>query len=102
MAERYGLMVPGAKSSAPAIDVLSPYNRRKIGRVATADAAVAERALKTAYALYRDRDAWLPAWKRVDILERTVELMTKRADYLALESAREGGKPPELIVEYVK
>jgi len=93
MAERYGLMVPGAKSSAPAIDVLSPYNRRKIGRVATADAAVAERALKTAYALYRDRDAWLPAWKRVDILERTVELMTKRADYLALESAREGGKP---------
>ena len=29
MAERYGLMVPGAKSGSPAIDVLSPYNRRK-------------------------------------------------------------------------
>ena len=93
MVERYGLMVPGAKSSSPAIDIVSPYNRRTIGRVATADVAVAEQALKTAYGLYRDRDAWLPAWKRVDILERTVEIMSKRADYLALESAREGGKP---------
>jgi acyl-CoA reductase-like NAD-dependent aldehyde dehydrogenase len=93
MAERYALMVPGAKSSTPAIDVVSPYNRRKIGRVATADMAVAERALKTAHALYRDRDAWLPAWQRVDILERAVEIMSRRADYLALESAREGGKP---------
>ena len=93
MAERYGLMVPGAKSSSPAIDVLSPYNNLKIGSVATADAGVAEQALKTAYALYRNRDSWLPAWQRVDILERTVEIMTKRADYLALESAREGGKP---------
>ena len=93
MAERYGLMVPGAKSSAPYIDILSPYNRRKIGSAATADEAVAEQALKTAYGLYRDRDSWLPAWKRVDILERTVEIMQKRAGYLALESAREGGKP---------
>jgi acyl-CoA reductase-like NAD-dependent aldehyde dehydrogenase len=93
MAELYGLMVPGATSGSPAIDVLSPYNRRKIGRVATADEAVAEHALKTAYALYRDRNAWLPAWRRVDILERTVEIMTKRAKYLALEAAREGGKP---------
>ena len=93
MTERYALMVPGAKSGTPAIDVVSPYNRRKIGRVATADMAVAEQALKTAHALYRDRDAWLPAWQRVDILERAVEIMSKRADYLALESAREGGKP---------
>ena len=61
MAERFGLMVPGAKSSSPAVDIVSPYNRRKIGRVATADAAVAEQALKTAYGLYRDRDSWLPA-----------------------------------------
>ena len=93
MVERYGLMVPGAKSNSPSVDIVSPYNRRKIARVATADMAVAEKALKTAYALYRDRDAWLPAWKRVDILERTVEIMTKRADYLAVEAAREGGKP---------
>ena len=93
MVERYGLMVPGAKSSSPTVDIVSPYNRRKIARIATADITVAEHALKTAYALYRARDAWLPAWQRVDILERTVEIMTKRADYLAVESAREGGKP---------
>ncbi len=93
MVEQYRLMVPGAKSSSPAVDIVSPYNRRKIARVATADMAVAEQALKTAYALYRDRDSWLPAWQRIDILERTVEIMTKRAGYLAVESAREGGKP---------
>ncbi|MGY8992638.1 MAG: aldehyde dehydrogenase family protein [Rhodospirillales bacterium] len=75
MAEIYPLMVPGAKSKAKAVDVVSPYNR------------------KTAHGLYRNRAKWLPAWQRVDILERTIEIMNKKAEYLAVESAREGGKP---------
>jgi acyl-CoA reductase-like NAD-dependent aldehyde dehydrogenase len=93
MAENYPLMVPGAKSKAKAVDVVSPYNRKKIGRVARADLATVNHALKTAHGLYRNRAKWLPAWQRVDILERTIEIMNKKAEYLAVESAREGGKP---------
>lgn len=93
MVERYGLMVPGAKNKSSHIEVVSAYKRIAIGRVATADETVLKIALNNAYTLFRNRDGWLPAWKRVDILERTVSIMSKRADYLALESAREGGKP---------
>src|SRR5207244_13014747 len=61
--------------------------------VATADAAAVEHALKTAHGLYRNRDAWLPAVKRIEILEKAVALMKERAEFLAVEAAREGGKP---------
>jgi acyl-CoA reductase-like NAD-dependent aldehyde dehydrogenase len=54
---------------------------------------VVERALSTAHGLYRDRDAWLPAPQRIEILKRAAEIMQERRDELALESAREGGKP---------
>ncbi len=93
MAENFPLMVPGAKSKASPIDVVAPYNRRKIAKVSRSDMATIDHALSTAHSLFRDRSKWLPAWQRIDILERTVEIMTSKSDYLALESAREGGKP---------
>jgi len=93
MAEHYPLMVPGAKAGPRVVTVTAPFDGKEIATVETADEAAAEIALQTAHKLFRDRDAWLPAWKRVDILERTVELMTERRDYLAVEAAREGGKP---------
>ena len=93
MPEQYPLMVPGASSASADFEDNAPYDRALIATVATADEAAAETALTTAHGLFRDRDSWLAPWKRVDILERTIEIMTERADYLALESAREGGKP---------
>ncbi len=93
MAENYPLMVPGASSSAPDVKVVAPYDLSPIGTVAAADQSAVDRALDTAHGLYRDRDSWLPAWRRVDILERAIEIMGDRADYLAVEAAREGGKP---------
>lgn len=75
------------------ITVYAPFDRKPIGKIATADANAVEQALKTAHALYRNRDAWLPAVKRIEILEKTITLMKQRADELATESAREGGKP---------
>lgn len=52
-----------------------------------------DEALTTAHALFQDKDGWLPAWRRVEILERTRQIMLERADELAVEAAREGGKP---------
>jgi len=91
--ERYALKVPGAKSASPDITVLAPFDRKPIATVATADAATVEYALNAAHKLYRNRDAWLPLAKRIEVLERTASLMKARAEYLAIEAAREGGKP---------
>ena len=52
-----------------------------------------EQALAKAYALFRDRDAWLPPARRIEILRKAARLMEERAEALALEAAREGGKP---------
>jgi len=64
-----------------------------LATVETADRAAVERALETAHALFRDKDAWLPAAERIEILRRAADLVAERAEALALEAAREGGKP---------
>lgn len=89
----HGLMIPGAGSAGADYIVEAPFDRKPIARVATADAAVVEQALSTAYALFRDRDGWLPLATRIDILDRAASLLKARAEPLAIEAAREGGKP---------
>jgi len=75
------------------LPVHAPYDRSVIGEVPTADAAAVEQALATAYSLFRDRDAWLPTARRIEILERAQALLRERAESLATFAAREGGKP---------
>lgn len=75
------------------IPVHAPYDRSVIGEAATADEAAVERALATAHRLFRNRDAWLPAPRRIEILERAQALLRERGEELAVFAAREGGKP---------
>ncbi|MCC6475508.1 aldehyde dehydrogenase family protein [bacterium] len=88
----YPLMIPGAKP-AGTTEVLAPYDRSAIATVDTAGAEAIERALKTADALYQNRSGWLPISRRIEILEKFRGLILERAEELALEAAREGGKP---------
>ena len=74
-------------------DVLSPFNQEKLGEVPVSNAEQVEYALSSAYALFRKRSGWLPLHRRVEILEKTAEIITARKDELALASAKEGGKP---------
>lgn len=92
MSEHFPLMVSGAKA-AGTHKVVSPYDLSEIATVDTAGADAVEQALSSAYALYRNRDAWLPAPKRIEILEKLAGIMQSRAEELAIEAAREGGKP---------
>lgn len=73
--------------------VVAPFDGSTIAEVETVGAAGVEQALAVAHGLFRDRRGWLPLPRRIEILERTAALMTERADTLALEAAREGGKP---------
>lgn len=91
--DRWPLLL--SKSRAPAgIDtVTAPYDGAPIAEVETAGLAQVDDALDVAYGLYRDQDGWLPLAERVAILERTASMMSEHADLLAMEAAREGGKP---------
>lgn len=90
---RIPLLVPGASSSASDVTVSAPWDLSPIATVARADRPTVDKALTNAYALYRNRDAWLPIRERVKVLTRTMGIMRDRREKMALEAAREGGKP---------
>ena len=92
MSENYPVLIPGAVD-AGSLPVNSPYDLKEIGSAGIANANAVELALATADKLYRNRSAWLSAAKRIAILEKAATIMQERFDYLATESAREGGKP---------
>ena len=93
MTTHFDLMIPGASPTPTPLEVRAPWDNALIATADTADSAAVEQALATAHALYRDRDAWLSPAQRIQILQRTAELMQAQRDTLAVEAAREGGKP---------
>ena len=93
MAEHFPLMVPGARSDEKHAEVRSPYDGQVIGTVERTDLTGVQMALETAHGLFRDPDAWLSPGERIAILERTAAIMHERLEELAVEAAREGGKP---------
>ena len=75
------------------ISVTAPFDGSDISSVPNATQQDVENALATAHALYRDRDGWLSKPRRIAILKRAAEIIKERREELALEAAREGGKP---------
>jgi acyl-CoA reductase-like NAD-dependent aldehyde dehydrogenase len=87
------LMLESSRPAAGTLSVNSPFDGREIDQVATADAAHAEDALSAAYALFRDRNSWLSIPQRIEILDKTVSIMSTQIAELTLLAASEGGKP---------
>ncbi|WP_171208012.1 MULTISPECIES: aldehyde dehydrogenase family protein [unclassified Ruegeria] len=75
------------------IDVVNPFSQDPIGTVETSTWPQIDQMLGTAHGLFRNRDEWLPAHKRIAILRKTARLMEARFDELAQLIASEGGKP---------
>ena len=92
MTDHFPLMVPGAAADGT-VEVTAPYDCAVIATVDTGGSDAAETALKNADALYRDRKNWLTAEQRIQVLDKTAGIMQSRFDELAIEAAREGGKP---------
>lgn len=89
----YPIMIPGATSDDGDLTVTAPFDGAVIAKARAADAKTIDRALDNAHRVLRDRDAWLKPYQRVAILEKTASMMKERAEELAIEAAREGGKP---------
>ncbi len=75
------------------LKVFSPYNSRLIKEIPMVGAEEVEDALTVAYGLFKDRSKWLPAYQRVEVLERTAQIMNARVETLTNIAAEEGGKP---------
>ncbi len=93
MTEHFPLLIPGAEPAPDKLDVTAPFDGALIATVDTADINAVEKALTTAYALYKDRNQWLKPEQRIEVLEKAADIMQSRFDMLAVEAAREGGKP---------
>ncbi|MBL1320268.1 MAG: aldehyde dehydrogenase family protein [Methylophaga sp.] len=92
--QHFPLLIAGrTKKNDHSLDVTSPFDDSLIATVETANLDDINQALTIASKLFADRDKWLPASERIAILDRAVAIMEDRAEELALESAREGGKP---------
>lgn len=82
------------------LEVVQAFDRAPIAEIDPDDAATLERKLQAAEQVFRDRDGWLKPHQRIAVLRRLAALMEGRREHLALQIAREGGKPlPDAIVE---
>ncbi len=93
MPETFSNLIPGAVSKGTPLEVRTPFDGSLIMTLDTADQKAAECALGTANRLYEERSKWLPLSERLAVLDRALEAMKPQSEYLALEAAREGGKP---------
>ncbi len=75
------------------LKVLSPFDQRLIKEIPLVGSQEIENALSVAHELFIDQSNWLPAYERIEILERVVELMKARIPALTELAASEGGKP---------
>lgn len=91
--EQYQLITADGLSTEKYLKVFSPYDKQEIGEVEIADDEVIESSLASAYAAFVNKKEWLKAHERIAIIEKAIHMMEKDVDYLALEAAREGGKP---------
>ena len=75
------------------IIVNNPFDGSVVAEIPQQQAAEVEKALDNASRKFNDRDQWMPAYQRIAILEKTVEIMTSQIEELTLLAASEGGKP---------
>jgi len=86
-------LIENAPPPAGTMDVYAPYDGQMLAELEVGDERHVEAALAVAYAAYRDRDGWLPLHERVAVLDRAARMMEAEAEDLAVQAAREGGKP---------
>ena len=76
-----------------ALEVVNPFDQAVIGRVTLSNWEAIDKFLEDAHRLFRNRNAWLPAYRRIEILQNATRLMEERFEALAYQIANEGGKP---------
>lgn len=75
------------------IKVNNPFDQSLIKELPETSEREAMAAMADASALFTHRERWLPAYERLAILERVVDIMSAQVEELTHLAASEGGKP---------
>lgn len=75
------------------IQVNNPFDQSLIKSLPMSTPEQLENAISKAHSLVENRDNWLPAHQRVEILERVITIMSEQVEELTQLAASEGGKP---------
>ncbi len=75
------------------LEVTSPFDGSVVGEVPFNTIEEVQEVIDTAYEKYLDVDNWLPKYKRVEILENVMKIMSSQVEELTNLCASEGGKP---------
>jgi len=75
------------------IEVRSPFDDKVVGTVPFNSYEEVENAIDLAYETFLNKDNWLPKYKRVEILENVMKIMSSQVEELTILCASEGGKP---------
>jgi len=77
----------------PTVKVTNPYDGSLVQEIPMNTTADVDSALDKAHGLFSDQDQWIPAYRKAEILEKLIEIMTEQVEELTLLAASEGGKP---------
>ena len=75
------------------VDIVQPFDGSVVDAIEADTPASLDRKLEAAVGAFGHRDRWLPVAERVAILTRVADGLALERDRLALQIAREGGKP---------
>ena len=75
------------------VEVLSPFDGRKVGEVSIHNRKQVDESLERASAVFADRSKWLTIPQRVEILEKFGRLLEANQERLIQQAVAEGGKP---------
>ncbi len=75
------------------IEVTSPFDGKVVGNVKFSTFEEVEEVIDLAHKTFLDTANWLPRYKRVEILENVMKIMSSQVEELTILCASEGGKP---------
>lgn len=75
------------------LKVSSPYDGHLIKEIPLKTYEEGEKMLENAYRLFKDKNKRIPKYQRIEILEKTAQIMSSRVEELTRTAAEEGGKP---------
>ena len=75
------------------IEVTSPFDNKIVGTVPFSSVYEVQAAINLAKSTFDDHKNALPKYKRIEILEKVVKIMSSQIEELTILCASEGGKP---------
>ncbi|OXA79064.1 Acyl-CoA reductase [Flavobacterium aquidurense] len=73
--------------------ILFPYDQSFVKELPMINKKDIEKIVSTAQNLFNDQSNWLPAYKRIEILEKAALIMNEKSEELIHLAISEGGKP---------